>query len=120
MVGFEKPQEDDIIMAIAPKKKMLIDLVSAEVKGRLGKRAILILETTKVPVYAFVAYEIPKLLHNSGLADSELTTGVVIVNVEDQPSQEYNLNDLLNRGGKYICHANFPTHDHPNADRVKK
>lgn len=102
------------------KKKFLIELVPSEVRPRLGKRTIKILETTKTPIYAFVAYEIPKLLHDSGLSESEVTTGLVVVNVEDQPSQEYNLNDLINRGGKYICHANFPRHDHEVADRVKK
>jgi hypothetical protein len=96
----------------------LIDITPPEALGRLKERTIKLLKETKIYKHAFVVYEIPKLLYNGG--ETTETTGIVAINVEDQPAQEYNLNDLLNRGGKYCCHYNFPTHDNSNPSRVDK
>lgn len=100
--------------------KFLIDVTTEEAQLRLGERTLELLKTTKLPKHAFVVYEIPKIRYSGKGADQEITTGFVVVNVEDQPSQEYNLNDLINRNGKYCCHANFPTHNDKDPLRVKK
>jgi hypothetical protein len=95
-----------------------IDITTDEALLRLQPHTIELLKETKIPKHAFVVFEIPKLKYDGGV--SVLTSGIVVVNVEDQPGQIYTLDDLVNRNGKYCCHYNFPTHDHPDPLRAKK
>lgn len=102
---------------------MLIDFVKEPVKGRLHEKTLRLLDTTREPKNAFVVFQIPKIRtyqSNSEYKD-EITFGLCIMNVEDQPGQIYNLNDLvMNRGGKLCCYGNFPTHNHQDSYRVQK
>lgn len=97
--------------------KYYIDIVTEDAKTRLEDETIRLLSTTKIPNHAFVVYQIPKAKYNNG--EMVYTTGITVVNVEDQPAL-YVVNDLLKDLGKYCCHYNFPTHDHPDPSRAQK
>lgn len=101
------------------KNKYLIDFVQDSVLKRLEPRTIELLKTTKTPRHAFVTYQVNKLRFE-GQGESVFTTSICTINVEDQPDQRYILNDLLNRGGKYCCHGNFPTHNDVSQVRAEK
>lgn len=99
--------------------KYLIDAVLDEIKPRLSENTIQILKTTRVPQYAYVVFQIPKIRHyGDGLR--EVTTGICVVNVEDQPNQICILDDLQNRNGVYCAHGNFPKHDDRDPRRAQK
>jgi hypothetical protein len=49
-----------------------------------------------------------------------ITTSIMVINMEDQPEQEYILNDIFKRGGKFCCYGNFPTFDDPIPERREK
>ena len=99
--------------------KYLIDAVHEEVKPRLAENTIKLLSSTRLPLHAYVVYQIPKIRHY-GNGEREITTGICIVNVEDQPNQICILDDLSNRNGVYCCHGNFPRHDDKDPKRAAK
>ncbi len=98
--------------------KYLIDSVEEITITRLQEHTIKLLKTTKRPKHAFVCYEIPKVRHTDGKA--EVITGLITTTVEDQPNQIPQFEDIIGRGGKYICHGNFPTHNDADPLRAKK
>ena len=98
--------------------KFLIDSTEEIAITRLQPHTIKLLKTTKRPKFAFVCYEIPKVRHTDGVA--EVITGLITTPVEDSPMQIPQFEDIISRGGKYICHGNFPTHNDTDPLRAKK
>lgn len=97
----------------------LIDKTPDEIKPRLGPNTIKLLETTKEPRHAYVCLEIPKVYREAG--GPRVSTGLAFLNVEDQPGQIYNLNDLMTaRQAQVCCFGNFPSHDDKQSARVAK
>jgi hypothetical protein len=97
----------------------LLDQTPEVIQSRLAPRTIELLRTTREPRHAYICLEIPKVLRSDG--PPEITTGLAFLNVEDQPAQLYNLVDLTrSRNAKLCCYGNFPTHNHPQPDRVSK
>lgn len=99
--------------------KFLIEVTQDIAITRLQEHTIKLLKTTKVPKHAFVVYELPKVRHNSD-GSVEVITGISTITVEDQPMQIPQFDDIISRGGKYVCHGNFPEHNDVDPNRAKK
>ena len=98
----------------------LIDKIPHDVIGSLSPRTLEIAKSTRVPRYAFVAVQIPKVRHVRN-QQPEVTTGVSILTVEDQPGQRGIIADMiLKRRAKIIAYGNFPTHNDSQPDRAAK
>jgi hypothetical protein len=99
---------------------MLIDNINEELKERLHSNTLEILQKTKEPRYAYVAVQVPKRKLGAN-KEMSIVGGLAIVNVEDQPSQVYILNDLTqNRNGIILCYGNFPTVNNSDSKKQEK
>jgi hypothetical protein len=70
------------------------------------------------PKEGFILFEVPKVnLHKGGR--KEITTGLLVMLIEHRPQQWMKLQDIiLNKRGRLIHYANFPSLDHK--DKVKR
>jgi hypothetical protein len=100
----------------------LIHVVPESVRSGLKESTIKLLETTNEPRHAYICFEKVKVKRMIGKEHvKQVTTGLAFLNVEDQPDQENNLNDLvLHRMAKVICYGNFPSANSPDNLRQDK
>lgn len=98
----------------------LINCINTHILSRLKPRTVDLLKTTSQPAHAYIVLEVPKR-RVVGKGAPVMTTGICIINVEDQPAQKYNLDDLTkNRLGRIIGYGNFPQHNDANPQRSRK
>lgn len=97
----------------------LSERVTLDIFERLYPRTQELLKNTKEPKHAYVCLEVPKRRVSHG-SNPVMTTGICLINVEDQPGQKYILDDLINnRNSRIVCYGNFPAHNDDNPGRAR-
>ena len=109
------------------KARYLHEVTTEKTTAKLNPYTVALLQKSRVPIGAYIAIEVPKrraIKDSSGKFRTEYgTTGIMVMNLEDQPDQRNHLRQLISSEGrnlKVICYGNFPTVDDSQVWRRKK